>query len=95
MYGFYDECLRVYGNTEVWKEFTSTFDCLPLGAMVDDKIFCPHGGPFTRRVLLIFLDWTLELPLYFVVNKNDYIGKVRRPRYPVARRFVAIPRVHR
>ena len=44
MYGFYDECLRKYGNANVWKYFTDLFDYLPLTALVDSQIFCLHGG---------------------------------------------------
>ena len=44
MYGFYDECLKKYGNNLVWKYLTDLFDYLPLAAIVDNKLFCLHGG---------------------------------------------------
>ena len=34
VYGFYDECLRKYGSSNVWKQFTDLFDYLPLTAVV-------------------------------------------------------------
>ena len=43
IYGFYDECKRAYG-LKVWKQFNDVFNCLPVAAIVDDKIFCVHGG---------------------------------------------------
>ncbi|XP_018321657.1 serine/threonine-protein phosphatase alpha-2 isoform-like isoform X1 [Agrilus planipennis] len=43
IYGFYDECKRRY-NIKVWKIFTDCFNCLPVAATIDDKIFCCHGG---------------------------------------------------
>ena len=38
VYGFYDECLRKYGNANVWKYFTDLFDYLPLTALVDNQV---------------------------------------------------------
>ena len=43
IYGFYDECKRRY-NIKLWKTFTDCFNCLPVAAVVDEKIFCMHGG---------------------------------------------------
>ncbi|CAG8504309.1 11097_t:CDS:2 [Paraglomus brasilianum] len=43
-YGFYTECVRKYGNTNVWHYFTDMFDYLTLSVVIDDKIFCVHGG---------------------------------------------------
>nr|GEZ11294.1 serine/threonine-protein phosphatase PP2A-2 catalytic subunit [Tanacetum cinerariifolium] len=44
VYGFYDECLRKYGNANVWKTFTDLFDYFPLTALIESEIFCLHGG---------------------------------------------------
>jgi len=44
VYGFYDECFRKYGSVTVWKLFTDLFDYLPLTALVQNQVFCLHGG---------------------------------------------------
>ncbi|KAH9253657.1 serine/threonine-protein phosphatase 2A catalytic subunit alpha isoform [Batrachochytrium salamandrivorans] len=44
VYGFYDECMRKYGSANVWKCFTDLFDYLPLTALVENHVFCLHGG---------------------------------------------------
>jgi len=43
IYGFYDECKRRH-SVKLWKTFTDCFNCLPVAAIVDEKIFCMHGG---------------------------------------------------
>lgn len=43
IYGFYDECKRRY-SIRLWKTFTDCFNCLPVSAVIDDKILCMHGG---------------------------------------------------
>ena len=44
VYGFYDETIRKYGNANPWKYCTEVFDYLGIGAVVEGKIFCIHGG---------------------------------------------------
>ncbi|KAL6122551.1 Serine threonine-protein phosphatase PP2A catalytic subunit [Nucleospora cyclopteri] len=44
VYGFYDECMRKYANSNIWKKFTDVFDFLPLSAVVNNDTFCCHGG---------------------------------------------------
>uniref|UniRef100_A0A914W0W6 Serine/threonine-protein phosphatase n=1 Tax=Plectus sambesii TaxID=2011161 RepID=A0A914W0W6_9BILA len=43
IYGFYDECKRRF-STKLWKLFQDVFNCMPVAALVDSKIFCCHGG---------------------------------------------------
>ena len=43
LYGFYEECKRRY-NIKLWKKFTDCFNCLPISALIEDKILCMHGG---------------------------------------------------
>ncbi|XP_025418271.1 serine/threonine-protein phosphatase PP1-gamma catalytic subunit B-like [Sipha flava] len=43
IYGFYDECKRRY-NTKLWRIFTDCFNCLPVAAIIEENIFCCHGG---------------------------------------------------
>lgn len=43
LYGFFDECKRRYG-VKLFRNFTDMFNWLPVAAIIDNKIFCIHGG---------------------------------------------------
>lgn len=43
IYGFFDECKRRY-NVKLWKCFLDVFNCLPIAAVIENQIFCCHGG---------------------------------------------------
>ena len=43
LYGFYDECKRRY-SVKLWKIFSDCFNCLPVSALISDRILCMHGG---------------------------------------------------
>ncbi|XP_028757126.1 serine/threonine-protein phosphatase PP1-like [Neltuma alba] len=58
IYGFYDECKRRF-NVKLWKTFIDCFNCLPVAAVIDEKIFCMHGGISPE---LASLDQSQSLP---------------------------------
>lgn len=43
IYGFFDECKRRH-SIKIWKNFTDSFNCLPISAIVGERILCMHGG---------------------------------------------------
>ncbi|CAL2045627.1 unnamed protein product [Caenorhabditis brenneri] len=43
-YGFYDEVQRRYKKQVLWESFQTTFDTMPLCALIGQKILCMHGG---------------------------------------------------
>eukprot|EP00735_Rhodelphis_limneticus_P014386 TRINITY_DN8408_c0_g1::TRINITY_DN8408_c0_g1_i1::g.29170::m.29170 TRINITY_DN8408_c0_g1::TRINITY_DN8408_c0_g1_i1::g.29170 ORF type:complete len:664 (-),score=135.62,sp/P48726/PP2A1_PARTE/35.74/3e-45,Metallophos/PF00149.23/6.4e-30,WD40_alt/PF14077.1/0.15,WD40_alt/PF14077.1/5.1e+03,DUF605/PF04652.11/6,Pol_alpha_B_N/PF08418.5/6.2e+03,Pol_alpha_B_N/PF08418.5/0.99,MAP65_ASE1/PF03999.7/10 TRINITY_DN8408_c0_g1_i1:341-2332(-) len=44
---FRKQCMQQFGEplgNRVWEAVNTVFDCLPLAAIVDGKLFCVHGG---------------------------------------------------
>lgn len=44
VYGFLDEIVRKYGNSNPWSYCIEVFDLLPIGAVIDGEVLCLHGG---------------------------------------------------
>ncbi|CAG0921623.1 unnamed protein product [Notodromas monacha] len=44
VYGFYDECLRKFGDVDVWRMFTDLFDYIPISGLIRGELLCMHGG---------------------------------------------------
>lgn len=43
-YGFFDECYKKFGQAEIYQKFVELFDFFPLCALIENQIFCLHGG---------------------------------------------------
>ena len=69
IYGFYDECKRRY-SIKLWKIFGSLFDCLPIAALIENKIFCVHGGlsPDLKK-----LEQINKIPRPIIVNEEGLL----------------------
>ena len=46
-------------NIKLWKTFTDCFNCLPIAAIIDEKIFCCHGGRCKESI-------------FFFLNENKF-----------------------
>ena len=46
-YGFYEECCDKY-DEEIFEDFICSFYYLPIAAIINDCIFCVHGGISSR-----------------------------------------------
>ncbi|OHT07303.1 Serine/threonine-protein phosphatase PP-X 4 [Tritrichomonas foetus] len=43
-YGFYDEVVRKYSDSSIYQLCLNAFCMLPIAAVIDNQIFCVHGG---------------------------------------------------
>lgn len=65
VYGFYEESLNKYGSANAWKWCIDVFDHFTISCLVDEKIFCVHGGlsPLIRTVDQVhIIDRVQEVP---------------------------------
>jgi diadenosine tetraphosphatase ApaH/serine/threonine PP2A family protein phosphatase len=51
-YGLYSEIILNYGHAGLWMLVNDAFDLLPVGALVDQDVFCVHGGLSPRLPLI-------------------------------------------
>ena len=90
VYGFFDECLTKYGTPKVWQAFTDLFDFMPLTALVDDDVFCMHGGlsPSIDRIdQILRLDRVQEIPHEGAVCDLMWSDPVDSPGWAISRRL--------
>ncbi|OHS93968.1 Serine/threonine-protein phosphatase PP1 [Tritrichomonas foetus] len=63
--GLYDEIMDVFEDKGVWRSLNDVFNCLPFAAILNDKIFCVHGG-ISPKIKKISEIENLERPLIHV-----------------------------
>ena len=81
VYGFYDECLRKYGNANVWKYFTDLFDYLPLTALIEDQVSRTLGGGTGDSCRIRCADLLLArrpLALHRLIGPHSRLGSYPR-----------------
>ena len=67
--------MRKFGETlgqQVWEEINNAFDCMPIAAVVDNKIFCIHGGiPSNLNGQPVFLEDINKIPCPLKDPENE------------------------
>lgn len=58
-------------SLKIWKIFVDVFNSLPLAALIEDKIFCMHGGigpELTKISQLMKVNRPLDMPVKGIVT---------------------------
>ncbi|KAF7635899.1 Serine/threonine-protein phosphatase [Meloidogyne graminicola] len=55
-YGFYKNVMNKYRSEALYELFQRVFDCMPLSALISDRILCMHGGLSPRLLEAKTLD---------------------------------------
>ena len=69
LYGFYDSIMSSYNNEDLWNIFNIAFEYLPIAAVLNQKVFCVHGGISPRTPSIqSFLNLTLPIKHHSIVT---------------------------
>jgi serine/threonine-protein phosphatase PP1 catalytic subunit len=98
IYGFFDECKRRY-SVKLWRIFSDCFRCMPVAAVIAEKILCMHGGlsPQMTRLGQVRYDiwegggWELGASLHGIYFYT-YPSVLFRPRLPLPLKVLEIKR---
>ena len=61
-YGFYDSVMSEYNSEDIWNMFNQSFEYLPIAVVINNQIFCVHGGISQNTPSLASFS-TLTLPI--------------------------------
>ena len=70
IFGFFEETKRKYGNDEIFKIICEVFNFMPLAAIINNKIFCIHGGLTPD---LETIEEINKIDRFACIDKNDQI----------------------
>lgn len=74
---FLKECVAKFesAGTIIWESFNNVFDCMPLCAVIDEKIYCAHGGIPASESRLEYL-YDIPMPLSTIQSQSQLAWEV-------------------